>query len=268
MSHFRSLCLFCLLVSLFTNPVLSQQPVGEETELQHEAIQNAKVVRAGNRLLLSELGKSGEITIPRFYASIKQATWGDGSGEVDVHPEIEHWIVRWKDKPAGQDNITIAFDQPPLMLKEQKPVMAAGDGSLMLPGSQASTFGEKLRYEPQTFKNTVGYWVVPTDYAQWELQIDSPGEFNVGILQGCGKGQGGSDARLSLHHSEDELAAELDFQVLETGHFQNFVWRDIGQIEVTKAGLYHLKLSPTKIANKALMDVRAIHFVRRPANKK
>ena len=99
------------------------------------------------------------------------------------------------------------------------------------------------------------------------LKVETPGRFNVGILQGCGKGQGGSDAVINIQNSTDQSSTKLDFKVEETGHFQNFKWRTIGEIELSQ-GQQTLEIRPVKIANKALMDVRAIHLVRLPAPKK
>ena len=103
-------------------------------------------------------------------------------------------------------------------------------------------------------------------------------KFNVGILQGCGKGQGGSDATISLHgpveagkyandqQPLDEAAVgQIDFQVEETGHFQNFqYWRHVGELSVSEKGVFALKVSAKKIAKAALMDFRAISLTKIP----
>jgi len=135
------------------------------------------------------------------------------------------------------------------------------DGSVMLHAHQAETHGEKLRFEPQAHKNTVGYWTVPTDYAVWRLSIEQPGTFVVAVLQGCGSGQGDSEALLTLRHNE-QIHAELTWQTVDTGHFQNFRWLDVGSIHVSEAGRYQLRIDPKRIARAALCDVRAIHLVR------
>ena len=91
----------------------------------------------------------------------------------------------------------------------------------MLHAWQAKTFGEKILFEPQWYKNTVGYWAIESDYATWELKIDQPGTYSVAMLQGCGKGQGGSDAVVTLRQ-DNTVKAKLHFQTIDTGHFQNF----------------------------------------------
>jgi hypothetical protein len=181
--------------------------------------------------------------------------------------EQTQWIVQWRKRPTAASVIVLTFDANPKLMSEVKPILASGDGGIYLPASQATTSGDKIRYEPQTFKNTVGYWVGKQDFAQWKFEAVRPGKYNVGILQGCGVGQGGSRARLSVTDSAADSAADqektaiLEFEVLETGHFQNFQWRHLGSIEIDQAGTQSLKLEPVEIKKNALMDVRAIHLV-------
>jgi len=147
------------------------------------------------------------------------------------------------------------------LLDQCKPAQPAADGSVMLHAYRATTHGEKLRYEPQWYKNTVGYWTVSSDHATWKLRIDQPGSYSVAVLQGCGRGQGGSDAVITLSCQGDKVA-KLSFQTIETGHFQNFRWHHLGEVDLPDAGSFELKVAAKRIANKALFDVRAIHLVK------
>ena len=209
------------------------------------------------------------LNIPRLSAALRNATWkGTKQSNISVRPEQEYWVLKWANRPEGADTIVMTFGSKPLLPSETKPITSQTDGSYFLPAHMATAKGEKIRYEPQSYKNTVGYWVGKNDFASWSLNVETAGKFNVAILQGCGKGQGGSDARISVSSVESEKTnAVVDFQVLETGHFQNFQWRTIGVVDLG-AGLQTLKIEPTKFANKALMDVRAVHLVRLPAAKK
>ncbi|RMF39676.1 MAG: hypothetical protein D6753_13210 [Planctomycetota bacterium] len=244
--------------------------------------------RGGNRVVLEmEAEVAGPLHIPRLAAPLRSAFWepnaaGSQTGEpIQVKPEPDYWVVSWASRPGERARMVIEFDAPPRLLDELEPVVAVADGSLMLPAHLARTFGEKLRYEPQPFKNTVGYWVVPTDRAQWSFVVDRPGEFNVAILSGCGAVPGGRSAAMAFVRStpgtppsvpskidngglDRTTQDELEFEVHETGHFQNFQWRHLGTIRLD-AGTYTLVVHPKRIANKALMDVRMIHLVRLPA---
>jgi hypothetical protein len=214
--------------------------------------------------------KDFPLKIPRIAASLRQAKWSDGNQEriLEVNPDIESWNVLSKQAlPETPGLVTIDFDSEPLLLGELKPVEAAADGSFWLAAHFATTVGEKLRYEPQPHKNTVGYWTIAKDKAIWEFSLSKPGKFNVAVLQGCGRGQGGSTAMLSIAPSKDGDQAEKQtqkFQVLETGHFQNFQWKQLESVELKSAGTYKLEVAPEKIQKGALMDIRAIHLIRLP----
>ncbi|MCA9139162.1 MAG: hypothetical protein KDB00_20455 [Planctomycetales bacterium] len=223
------------------------------------------VYRDGNTLWIDldqDSIQAGRATIPRLCAPIRSLRWhGESDTELKFVPEIDHWVFSWKQSPKASRLIEVVFDGDPVLPEHCPSASPAGDGSVMMFAHQASTFGEKLRFEPQWYKNTVGYWTVATDYATWELTIDTPGAYSVAVLQGCGEGQGGSDAVMTLTQG-DTKAAELVFQINETGHFQNFRWNDLGNIVIENVGKYTLRVGAKRIAKGALGDIRMIHLVK------
>jgi hypothetical protein len=50
-----------------------------------------------------------------------------------------------------------------------------------------------IRYEPETYKNVVGYWTEVDDWVEWEFDSSIDGAVEVQIHCGCGTGNGGSD---------------------------------------------------------------------------
>src|ERR1041384_3617076 len=112
------------------------------------------------------------------------------------------------------------------------------DGIILLHASEAIVHGKNLRFEPQPNKNTLGYWTLPTDWAEWKFTVDRPGVFDLEVWQGCGKGNGGSDVRVEV------AGQNFDFVVDETGHFQSFIPRQLGRVHITKAGEFHLAMKP------------------------
>lgn len=128
-------------------------------------------------------------------------------------------------------------------------------GIVTLAAKDASVTGTQLRYEPLPHKNTLGYWVNVSDQAQWNFTISTPGSFRVEVLQGCGKGQGGSDVNVVIAEQT------LSFVVEDTGHFQNFIARDVGAIRIEKPGTYTLSIEPQKKAAGAIMDVRHVRLL-------
>ncbi len=138
---------------------------------------------------------------------------------------------------------------------EGNPIMQDIDGSITLHASDATIQGVKLQYETLPHKNTVGYWVNESDWAYWEFTARRPGTYAVEILQGCGKGHGGSEVHLELG------SEQLAFKVEETGHFQNFVPRYVGQMTLKRPDQYRLAIKPVKKVAGAVMDLRRIRLV-------
>jgi len=260
---------FCLLAYLFfAAPIASNAedkiPDHAKTwaDVSNETVD---VQLAGETIWLQPKASAleeGKATIRRIAAPIRSIQWLNAPDRaIKFWPEQEEWVFSWKDAPPASPVIQVVFDRLPVLPSECPAATPAGDGSIMLHAYQATTFGEKLRFEPQWYKNTVGYWTVAADYASWQLHVSEPGTYSVAVLQGCGQGQGGSDAVLSLNQGE-KLATRLPFQTVETGHFQNFRWNHLGLIEIRESGNYELRIAPERIASKALFDVRTIHLVK------
>ncbi len=250
-----------ILVSCFTST---------HAQLAKTQISGATLTVEGQSVLikLEPSFEGNTVELPRLAAPLRSLKWQgeEATSNLKLQPELTTWKLTW-DKPAKSGaTIEMQLDAPPLLINECKPIQATGDGSLFLPAHMATTTGDKIRYEPQTIKNTVGYWAGMQNSASWTLNVAKPGKFNVEILQGCGAGNGGSTAEITLTSvaSKDKPAAQVEFEVLETGHFQNFVWRHLGQINVTEPGDYQLRISPKNIKRGALMDVRAVHLIRLP----
>ncbi len=138
---------------------------------------------------------------------------------------------------------------------EGEPISQLADGSILLHARDVRIHGTKLQYEPLPHKNTVGYWVNESDQPSWFFQCLRPGRYAVEILQGCGKGHGGSLVHLSIDQTM------LPFLVEETGHFQHFVPRIVGEVRLPRPDSYELRLIPIKKAGGAVMDVRQIRLI-------
>lgn len=131
---------------------------------------------------------------------------------------------------------------------------ASKDGAnplIFLEARDAQVKGTKMKYEEQPHKDTLGFWVNAEDTASWTFKAPSTGKYRVTVLQGCGKGNGGSTVAIEAG------ASRCEFTVEETGHFQRFVPREIGQIELA-AGDNTLTVRPLKKAKAAIMDLRRV----------
>jgi hypothetical protein len=215
--------------------------------------------------------------LPRFAAGVRsisspenpEVTW-------ELNPEVNSWLIApvRGHSPARSGHVVIQLGSEAKLLDEISPQAEGSDGSIWLPAHAGEVSGTRLRYEPQPQKNTIGYWTEATDSASWRFLLDRPGRFNIAVLQGCGRGQGGSLARISIRavpgpdssqpENHTELAAEIEFEVKETGHFQNFQWLQLEAIQLNQSGTYELTVSPKVIRKNALVDIRAIHLIRLP----
>ena len=136
--------------------------------------------------------------------------------------------------------------------KEPKPVPQAADGTVSLHARVATIHGTTVRYEPQPNKNTIGYWTRVEDWVSWDFELTQPGKFKVEILQGCGTGSGGSEVEFSVGEQT------LKVKVKDTGGFQNFENREIGELKLEKPGRYTLKVKPKTKPGVAVMDLREV----------
>lgn len=126
------------------------------------------------------------------------------------------------------------------------------DGRIVLHSSEAITHGEKLHYEEQEKKNTLGFWVNPADWAEWKFHVAQPGTFEIHLWQGCGPGSGGSEVSIIT------AGQTATFLVEETGNFQNFKERVVGSVKFDKTGPQSLQIRTGKKPGPAVMDVRMI----------
>jgi len=136
------------------------------------------------------------------------------------------------------------------------------DGTVLLHSRDATSRGTKVQYEHKPEKNTLGYWVNVNDQASWTFTINKPGTFEVEILQGCGKGSGGAQVNMVLLETtgfgKDQT---LSFTVEDTGHFQNFIPRNIGKLTIDKPGEYTFLVKPMKKPGVAVMDLRQVKLM-------
>ncbi len=130
------------------------------------------------------------------------------------------------------------------------------DGVITMHARTATVSGTQLRYEPLPHKNTLGYWVRVEDTAAFDFTATTPGVYTVEVLQGCGKGSGGSEVEVSIG------ASKLTFTVKDTGGFQAFERRPVGTLTVEK-GKQTLAVKPLTKPGAAVMDLREV--VLRPA---
>jgi hypothetical protein len=133
-----------------------------------------------------------------------------------------------------------------------RPHPQAADGTVTLPARTAFVDGVQLRYEPLPHKNTLGFWTRKEDTARCEFTVDKPGTFDVAVLQGCGRGSGGSEVEVAVGGSK------VLFTVKDTGGFQAFERRTVGTLTIPTAGRHTLTVTPRTKSGVAVMDLREV----------
>ncbi len=140
-------------------------------------------------------------------------------------------------------------------VKGSRAIVTPAQGDVRLLAKDAQVHGEKLRYEPQPQKNTLGFWTRAEDWASWDFDLPKAGRYEVEVLQGCGNA-GGAEVVVEVG------GQTLRFTVIGTGHFQNFIQRTIGAVDLP-AGKQTLAVKPQSKPGNAVMDLRRV--VLRPA---
>jgi len=128
--------------------------------------------------------------------------------------------------------------------------------------------GKRIRFEPETYKNVVGYWTEVDDWVEWSMQIPKEGTYRVELHCGCGSGNGGSMVDVQIDSPKPEsteiLTQTLEWKVRETGHFQNIIIEPIGVLKL-QAGAGKLRVKLKTKAAAAVADIREIHLI--PVNE-
>ncbi len=185
----------------------------------------------------------------------------DGRRELfDVKKDISESRNLAADKPDVVKELAAELDKwrkevgakMPTANPDYKPNPPNKDGVITMHARTALVSGAMLRFEPLPHKNTLGFWVNKDDYATFEFTAEKGGTFTVEVLQGCGKGSGGSEVELAVG---DE---KLTFTVKDTGGFQAFEAREVGTLKVEKAGRHTLTVKAKTKPGAAVMDLRQI----------
>ncbi len=225
------------------------------------------VLPAGSVVVKQKLAADGK---PLLYTGMqkRQAGYFPGGGDWEYFTLDAEQIVMERGRLAHCASCHERWQTQDFLARDPSARLGQAQltsGRVILHSSKAGTTGEKLIYEHQPHKNTLGYWVNAKDFATWSFKLNKPGEFMVEILQGCGEGQGGSEVELRFipAHQPDKPEA-IKFTVVETGHFQNFIRRAVGQVKLTTPGDYKVELRALRKAANAVMDLRQVTLEPKP----
>lgn len=200
--------------------------------------------------------RHGNVKLIEFYDSGRRELFdvrkdiGESRNLIEQRPEVARELQAKLD--AWRRDVGAKMMKPN---PDYVPNPQTKDGVVTMPAKTADVHGIQLRFEPMPHKNTLGFWTNAADWASWEFTIAKPGRFKVEALQGCGKGQGGSEVEFAVD------ALKLVLKVEDTGGFQNFKALAVGEMRLEKPGRYTLAVKPIKKAASAVMDLREVKLV-------
>ena len=251
-------------VFVSVTPSLAQQASAQPDVTIRWPVASQKVQAEGEWITIDESSpESDRVIIPRLFHVIREVLVSNPAADstwqsVEMTPEIENWTIPIPAElqSAGQLRVRLRLDRPFNGFLTQPTLVPDPDGTVVLPANAAITSGEKLRFEPQAYKDTVGYWVEAGDTVAWKFSTSRAGDYDVHILQGCGSGSAGS--RVAARVGDEQV----DFAIEETGHFQRFVWRQVGVLKLPKKSQLTLSLHVQHKPHNAVGDVRQIRAPR------
>lgn len=201
------------------------------------------------------IGAGDRIEFPRLNNVLRHVSLveGDRRRPLRFRQNPTRWTIELPKRRSGT-RVLLGVVGTPHLPTTPHVIAQREDGRVVLPARHAVVHSEKLCFEAMPHKNTLGYWVNPKDWAEWHVEVKTRGRYDVFILQGCGRNQGGSEVAMSI------AGKEVRFTVEATGHFQCFKQRRIGTVELA-AGRHRLQVRPRRKAKAAVMDLRRVELV-------
>ena len=150
--------------------------------------------------------------------------------------------------PAANDVVGITLSPAPeggrIVQQQNKPIT--------LNAQDSTVWGTQLRFNRAPKMLSLTNWENLQDFATWDFEVKTPGNYTVTINQGCGRGQGGSKAAVSSG------GASLPFTVEDTGGFQNWESLEVGKLSFSTPGLHRVEVRALSKEDDEVMNVQKI----------
>lgn len=130
----------------------------------------------------------------------------------------------------------------------------AADGSITLKPAEADLHGA-LRVEQKAGGvDNIGYWTNAREYASWDVQVSTPGTFEVELSYACDPSSDGSEYNIVI--GEQKLVGT----VKATKGWEDFATVKVGSIKVEKAGPVTIAVKATKKpqGKQGVMNLRSV----------
>lgn len=218
------------------------QDIGETKNLAEEQPERARDLQRQLAEWRTSVGAQMPELNPEFDPALHRQLYvdqdpskiGPGRTAAEMQAEWSDWRRKMNQAVAGR-----------------KPRVTPAAGDIRLEAKDAIVHAETMRYEPESHKNVLGYWVNPKDWAEWKFTAPAAGRYEVEVQLGCGKGCGGSEVDVEVG------GKTLSFTVPETGHFQQMIQLAVGEVDLP-AGEQSLAIKPRTKPGPAVMDIRRV----------
>lgn len=131
------------------------------------------------------------------------------------------------------------------------------DGSLLLTAADADITGTHAAYESREDRRCIGFWTSEKDSVSWRFRLNQPAKFNVELTFACQDSDAGSEIRVEVEGLGNQ---SLPLKVPATGGWGKFETKALGPITLP-AGSHTLRVSPQKLANDAVMNLRSVRLL-------
>ena len=219
-----------------------EKDIGEKTNVSKEHAEKATALTESLRQWQTKTGVQFGVPNPQAITEIHKKLYIDfDPTRLDASVGAIAVGVQWKAWRKEMNRV----------VSGKKAVLKDASKEITLTASTGTPHGKNLRYEPETYKNVIGYWTEVEDWVDWDLTVPNDGTYEIEVQCGCGANNGGSVVRLEV------VGESLQWSVRDTGHFQNMIIENIGSMTL-KAGNYRLAVRPQSKKGAAVMDIRTV----------
>jgi hypothetical protein len=216
--------------------------IGEAKDRAQQEPERVRAMKATFDRWMNRIGADRVVTNPDFSTEQHRALYIDRDpSKLVVAKTSKETENEWKPWRAAMNKAA----------KGNKPAITPARGDIRLHAKDAKVHGKQLRYESEPHKNTLGAWSKISDWVSWDFEVAKAGKYAIEVQYGWG--EEGTGANIAV-----EVGGTIvPFQVTETGHFQHFVQRVIGQVDLI-AGPQTLTVKPQSKPGKHVMDLRRV----------
>ncbi|MBN2473628.1 MAG: alpha-L-fucosidase [Pirellulales bacterium] len=130
-------------------------------------------------------------------------------------------------------------------------ITQSSGNALTLHARDASTHGERIRYESGSGKDNLGFWTSPEDWADWVLRITKPGTFEVEVTYACPNVSAGSEYVIEV------AGTRLAGKVQGTGSWTQFKTEKLGTVKLP-ADRLTLSVKAKNLVGEGVMNLQSI----------